>query len=194
MLTPSGPKIAGLGSSPDPKPAHPAPETRGASPTPSSDQYSFAATLGEALGEKNPLRRSPRVGAVFARALAKEPRRRFQSCEAFGAALAAELETPMPWLLASVKPTSIVPGATRRRQNLIAIAAVLVILGLLALGRMQRGGRGGRAPTEGAPARGAASELGAPIGDPRPAPAATTIEADQGAVSPARRVEGGPDR
>jgi serine/threonine protein kinase len=194
MLSPSGPKIARLGGSPDPKPAHPAPETRGGPANPASDQYSFAATLGEALGEKNTLRRSPRVGAVFARALAKEPRRRFQSCDAFGVALAAELETPMPWLLASVKPISIVPGATRRRQNLVAFAAVLVILGLLALGRMQRGARGARTPPEGAPARGPTSDIGAPIGDPRPPPPATSIEGDAGAVAPARRGEGGPDR
>jgi serine/threonine protein kinase len=194
MLTPSGPKIARLGSSPDPKPAHAAPELQGGSPSPSSDQFALAATLSEALGEKNALRRSPRVEALFARALAREPRRRFQSCEAFAVALAAELETPMPWLLTSVRSTSIVPRATRRRQNVIAIAAVLVILGLLALGRLQRTARGGRGAAEGSPARGAASDFGEPIGDPRRAPPTTSIEGDAGAVAPARRLEGSPDR
>jgi serine/threonine-protein kinase len=179
-LTPAGPKLAGLGSSPNPEPAYPAPEVRSGSVDPASDQFSFAATLREAFGEKHALRPSPRVEAVFARALAKEPRRRFQSCEAFGLALATELEMPMPWLMTSVRPpSSIVPRATRRWQNAAMAAAVLIILGLLALGRMQRSGRGGHAPA---------------IADPRTAPPATSNLGEDKAVLPVRPDEGGPGR
>jgi len=129
-----------------------------------SDQFSLAAMLYEAVtgqrafpGEdilavatrvatgKQPsatavrpaLRVFPHLDVILDRALAKEARSRFASCEAFGSALAAELEgsalleTPLP-------RTSIATRTTRRWQNRAMLAALLLIAGLVALGRLRQ--------------------------------------------------------
>jgi serine/threonine-protein kinase len=158
--------------------AYTAPEVlRGAEPTAASDQFALAATLYEALTARRAfagndaetrtqvgggtldaapsarvpeLRVYPRLDAIFDRALAKDPRSRFASCEAFASALATALEP----VLVSLAPgsdapssrtdtpatrSSIVPRSTRRWQNAAAGAGVLVIFGLVLLGREPHG-------------------------------------------------------
>lgn len=98
-------------------PAYSAPETiSGSNFSAASDQFSLAATLYEGIsglrafpgddavtvaariGTEEPkaiaqqLGLDPRVDQVLARALSKDPARRFTTCEAFGEALAAALE------------------------------------------------------------------------------------------------------
>jgi serine/threonine-protein kinase len=134
------------------------------------DQFSLAATLYEALtgmrafpgGEaasvaarvstaKHPavtsllpgLRAYPHVDPIFDRALAKEARNRFGSCEAFTSVLASELEGSNAHVLSTPLPrSSIVPRATRRWQNSAALAAVAVIVLLEVAGRYHRTGEG----------------------------------------------------
>jgi serine/threonine-protein kinase len=85
------------------------------------------------------------VDVVLGCALSEDPLRRFPSCEAFGIALAESLEptksahvTSFP--LTSMLPQgSIVPRATRRRQNTIVVLALLAILALVLLGRTKAG-------------------------------------------------------
>ena len=129
MLAPYGAKIAdfGIARVPDSTltrtggllgtPAYSAPETiSGSNFSPTSDQFSLAATLYEAIagvrafpgddavtvaariGTEEPkpiaagLGLDLRVDQVLGRALSKDPARRFATCEAFGEALAAALE------------------------------------------------------------------------------------------------------
>ena len=145
-------------------PAYSAPETLASGAFgPASDQFSLAATLYEALTGKRAfpgddalqvatrvatavhtpptatggLRPFVHLDRIFDRALAKEPKSRFATCESFGTTLAAELETGGSSFLATPVPfrSSIVPRATRRWQNVAAVAAVLVIVGLVLIGR-----------------------------------------------------------
>jgi serine/threonine-protein kinase len=79
------------------------------------------------------------LDAVFTRALARDPKKRFASCEAFGLTLAAELEGPRVTFLAT--PAGARPSifrATRKWQNGIALVAVAVIITLLMIGRFNR--------------------------------------------------------
>ncbi len=103
-------------------PAYSAPECiSGGKFSPSSDQFSLAATLYEAIGgerafpgddavtvaskigteEPSPIAQrlglDPRVDQVLARGLCKDVDRRFETCEAFGEALAAALEIGTMW-------------------------------------------------------------------------------------------------
>jgi serine/threonine-protein kinase len=168
MLAPTGAKLTDIGISPSGPhaPSYSAPEVLASgSFTAQSDEFSFASTMYEALtgrrafvGEDAPtiaarvasgkyssprsvlpaLQGFLRMDAVFARALAKDPRKRFPSCEAFGSALAAELEGPRVTFLAT--PMSARTGglrSTRRWQNGIALVAVAVILTLLLIGRFR---------------------------------------------------------
>jgi serine/threonine-protein kinase len=130
-----------------------------------SDQFSLAATLYEALTGKRAFpgddalmvatrvatgkQRAPtavlptlrgflHVDVIFDRALAKDPKKRFASCEAFGSALAAELEgANVGYMMTPVPRTSIVTRATRRWQNIAALAALVVIVGLVVVGRFR---------------------------------------------------------
>jgi len=129
MLAPYGAKITdfGIARVPDSTltraggllgtPAYSAPETiSGSNFSPSSDQFSLAATLYEGVSglrafpgddavtvaarigteEPKPIAQAlgldARVDQVLGRALSKDPARRFTTCEAFGEALAAALE------------------------------------------------------------------------------------------------------
>jgi serine/threonine protein kinase len=164
-----------------------------------SDQFSLAATLYEALTGKRAfpgddalavatrvatgkqpaptallpsLRSFPHVDVIFDRALAKEPKNRFASCEAFGSALAAELEgANAAYMMTPVPRSSIVTRATRRWQNLAALAAVAVIVALVAVGRF-------RDPEEqGVSLRSVASAFAATAVVPRPATTGGTAAA-----------------
>ncbi len=163
-----------------------------------SDQFSLAATLYEALtgapafaGESAldvalkiatavhapptsvlaSLRGFVHVDAIFDRALAKDAKSRFPSCEGFASVLAAELETPRAaYLLTPISSpvlsrSSIVPRATRRWQNGIALVALAVIVALVALGRLRQlvygpGGGYGTGQTDGVSLRSVASAFG----------------------------------
>jgi serine/threonine-protein kinase len=131
-----------------------------------SDQFSLAATLFEALtglrafpggdtasvtariatGKQaapttllSTLRAYPHIDPIFDRALGKEARNRFGSCEAFVHVLASELEGANVGLLTTPMPrSSIVPRATRRWQNSAALVAFVVIVLLAVVGRYQR--------------------------------------------------------
>jgi serine/threonine-protein kinase len=128
-----------------------------------SDQFSLAATLFEALtglpAFSGPDRASvalrvatskqapptslrptleafAHVDPIFDRALAKEPRNRFPSCESFVSLLTTELEGASTRLLVEPAPrSSIVPRATRRWQNVAALTGFAVILSLVIAGR-----------------------------------------------------------
>ena len=81
-----------------------------------------------------------RVDGVLMRALAKQKEVRYASCEAFGDALAAAIDTRSSGAFATLPPSShslsLIPGATTRRwQNLVAGLGLLVIVGLVLLGR-----------------------------------------------------------
>jgi serine/threonine protein kinase len=160
---------------------------------PASDQFSLAATLYEALTGRRAfpgddalavatrvataqhlavtsvlrsLREFSHLDALFDRALAKTPRSRFPTCEAFGSLLAAELEgsiggpvfTPVP---GSVSPPSFAARAARRWQNGAAVFGVLVILGLVVVGRFQA--------TEGVSLKEVASAFASAAGGPKTA-------------------------
>ncbi|HEY1697491.1 MAG TPA: serine/threonine-protein kinase [Polyangiaceae bacterium] len=147
-------------------PAYSAPEALGSGTFgPASDQFSLAATLYEALTGKRAfpgedtlavatrvatgkhaaptsvlpaLRGFAHLDVIFDRSLAKDDAKRFGSCEAFGNALAAELEganashpmTPIPrWSIATRK--------TRKLQNTAILAGLLVIAALVVVGRFR---------------------------------------------------------
>jgi serine/threonine protein kinase len=184
MLAPTGPKLTDVGISPSGAhaPSYSAPEVLASgSFTTQGDEFSFASTMYEALTGKRAfsgdeataiaakvasgkypsprsalptLRGFLRLDAVFARGLAKDPRKRFPSCEAFGSALAAELEGPRVTFLAT--PASARTGAlrrTRRWQNGIAIVAVVVILALVLIGRFRQPSAADGASPKNEPAR-----------------------------------------
>ena len=146
-------------------PAYSAPEALALGAfSPESDQFSLAATVFEAICARRafpgddaltiaariatepapPLPFSSaepsalsRIDAVLARALSKEPAKRYPSCRAFGEALAAAidvraLDTPP---ISEGPPRSLVPRATRRVHNLFAALALLVIVALIAFGK-----------------------------------------------------------
>jgi serine/threonine-protein kinase len=174
-----------------------------------SDQFSLAATLYEALTGKRAfpgddalvvatrvatgkqpaptavlpaLRAFPHVDVIFDRALAKEAKKRFASCEAFGSALAAELEgANVAHMMTPVPRSSIVTRATRRWQNFAALGAVVVIVALVVVGRF-------REPEEdGVSLKSVASAFAATAGMPRlPGTAAT------GAASHHPHIASGP--
>jgi serine/threonine protein kinase len=173
MLAPTGPKLTDFGISQGDRrmPAYSAPEVLSSgSFGAGADEFSLAATMYEALTGRRAfpgddpaavaakvsagkhagprsalpaLRGYLRLDTVFARALAKEPRKRFASCEAFGSALATELEGPRVTFLATpAAPRSSVTRATRRWQNSIALIAVAVIFTLLLIGHFRQPGAG----------------------------------------------------
>ncbi|MDP9033516.1 MAG: serine/threonine protein kinase [Myxococcota bacterium] len=111
------------------------------------------------------------LDAIFDRALAKDAGKRFPSCEGFASVLATELETPRASYLMTplsspvISRSSIVPRATRRWQNAVALAAVGVIVALVGMGRLRQyvyGASGSEAgTTEGVSLRSVASAFGA---------------------------------
>jgi serine/threonine protein kinase len=171
MLAPTGPKLTDFGiSQGDARtPAYSAPEVLASgSFGAGADEFSLAATMYEALTGRRAfpgddraavaakvsagkhtaprsalpaLRGFLRLDTVFTRALAKEPKKRFASCEAFGLALATELEGPRVTFLATpAGPRSSATRATRRWQNGIALIAVAVIFTLLLIGHFRQPG------------------------------------------------------
>ena len=193
LLSPSGPKLTGLGFATPSDLDIPVHSATAASSTycapevlalrtfgPKSDQFSFAATLYEALtgrrafegvdtlsvadaiahGKPSPVTRIASLRAfgaldsVFNRALAKRPDSRFPSCEAFGRALANELERPVVVTIPLPPPSSqssIVPRTTRRWQNAIALAAIAVIVALVFVGRFAPTGSATASPSRSSP-------------------------------------------
>ncbi|HEX3770009.1 MAG TPA: protein kinase [Polyangiaceae bacterium] len=177
-------------------PAHPAPELLASSRASAhSDQFALAAALYEALtgkrafgagstaeradrmaaGAREPLsvarptlRSFPHLDTIFDRALARDPRKRFSSCEVFGSVLATELEGFESGRMSASSVSSIVPRATRRWQNAVAGLAVLVIAALIMLGRQPRSSGDGASLTS------AASAFSATLAPPRPAPATSS--------------------
>ena len=173
-------------------PAYSAPEALASGAFgPQSDQFSLAATLYEALTGKRAfpgddalvvatrvatgkqpaptalvpaLRGFQHVDVIFDRALAKDPKSRFVSCEAFGSALGAELEgANAAYMMTPVPRSSIVTRATRRWQNLAALGALVVIVTLVVVGRF-------RDPEEdGVSLRSVASAFAVTAALPRPA-------------------------
>jgi serine/threonine protein kinase len=158
---------------------------------PFSDQYALAATLYEALtgkpavaggggvvrpphlppGSIDPpsavlprLRSFPNLDTIFRRALAREPRKRFSSCDVLANVLATEIEGVDSNRLSLGSVSSIVPRATRRWQNAVAGAAVLVIVALVVLGRQRR------AVGDGVSLRSVASAFAVAIATPHGAP------------------------
>jgi serine/threonine-protein kinase len=80
------------------------------------------------------------LDAIFDCALAADPRRRFPTCEVFGTTLADALELASGTLpTPPTSQSSIVPRATRRWQNAVGAAAVLVIFALVGLGGRHQG-------------------------------------------------------
>ncbi len=177
MLAPTGPKLTDLGFCVPSSRSTPysAPEVlASASFGTASDEFALAATIYEALtgrrafpgddpvavaamigsGKHSPprsalpaLRGYLGLDAIFARALAPEPGKRFPSCEAFVSAVAGALQGPRVTFLATPAPIrSSIAQATRRWQNRVALAAAAVILVLIVVGRLrQTGGAEGAA-------------------------------------------------
>jgi serine/threonine protein kinase len=181
--------------------------------SPFDDQLGLAGLLYEALTGKSPfvdeprrppsavtpnLRSFPHIDTIFDRALAKDPRKRFSSCDVLGNVLATELEGVGTGPLPPASVSSIVPRATRRWQNAAAGGAVLVICALVLLGREERHARG-----EGASLRIVSNAFFAAIGaarggptpsahHPRPAPGASTAPPSSGEPSGPDRVDDSP--
>ena len=152
-------------------PAYSAPEALASGAFgPRSDEFSLATTLYEALTgarafpgddalsvatrvatSKQPalsaqlpsLGRFAHLDAIFDRALAKEAKNRFPTCEAFGNLVADELEGANSDTITPAPRSSIVPRATRRWQNVTALASVVVIAALVVAGRLRSGDEGG---------------------------------------------------
>jgi serine/threonine protein kinase len=152
-------------------PAYSAPETfRAGKFSPESDQFSLAASLYEAIagkrafpgddavsvagriaaGPPEPIARatghSVHVDEVLARAMAKEPKDRFPSCDAFGEALARALagHAALESMLAppgvggargAAATPSLPPEAPGGRSLQVAIGAIVVLLTLALLWR-----------------------------------------------------------
>lgn len=176
MLGSTGPKLTDFGLCPGrPRTAaYGAPEAVSSDAWgPGADQFSMAATLYEALTGRRAfpgddpaavnrsvastsyaapksvlpaLRGFLRLDPIFARALARDPKKRFPSCEAFGSTLAVELRGPRVAFLATPGPVrSSIARATRRWQNAVALGAVVVIFALVVIGRLQQPSAGGTA-------------------------------------------------
>jgi serine/threonine-protein kinase len=191
-------------------PAYSAPEALASGDwCPASDQFSLAATLYEALTGRRAftgddalavatrvatgkhaapttvrpeLSEFAHVDVIFDRALAKEPRSRFASCQAFGEAIAAELEgANIGFFSTPVPRTSIATRATRRWQNTSMLAALGVIAVLVVIGRFrEREGADG----DGASLQAAASAFAASA-TTRPPPAAAAARHPRSAPSAA---------
>jgi eukaryotic-like serine/threonine-protein kinase len=171
MLAATGPRLTDLGfcCGEIRAPGYSAPEVlSGDSFGVASDEFSLAATMYEALtgvpafAGQDPaavaasvaagtyaapksvlpaLRGFVRLDAIFARALARRPKDRFPTCDAFAFALAAELKGPRIAFLATPGSfRSSATRATRRWQNRVALVAVAVILALIVIGRLQQRG------------------------------------------------------
>lgn len=182
---------------------------------PASDQFSLAVTLYEALTGLRAFRgddalvvahqiatASPSpvaehvaagwattargVDAVLARGFHKDPKARFPSCSAFGAALAAALEAPMPGgPVPSERPRS---AEGRKGQNLLVGMAVVLLVVLFMVGR--RGGpEGGASLREAASAFASEVDAGSgakvPVVSPRPRPRPPTGALPPGASASA---------
>jgi serine/threonine-protein kinase len=78
-----------------------------------------------------------RAEGVLRRAFQKEPSLRYPTCRAFGDALASAIDVRISsgFPTISMHSASIVPKATRRKQNLVVLAAVAVIATLILIGR-----------------------------------------------------------
>jgi eukaryotic-like serine/threonine-protein kinase len=173
-------------------PAYSAPESLSlAQFSPESDQFSLAATLYEAIvgaraypgddalqvasrvtmEDVTPIETSTQfdargANAILARALSKDPKKRFASCRELGDALGGALERrptlpPAADSPASVTRSSIsvVPRSTQRAQNIAAGAAVIVIITLLLLGSR----RNATDDAEGASLKGVSNRFAATI-------------------------------
>ena len=127
--------------------------------SPASDQFSLATTLYEALClhrafpgddavavaarityEEPPAIAAlcgfdPRVDTVLARALSKNPRARFQTCELFGQALAESLDLPGRRSMPSLSEFRTTGGATHpvTRRSAAALLAAAVAGGIIVL-------------------------------------------------------------
>ena len=134
------------------------------------------------------------LDTIFDRALAKEAKNRFSSCEMFATVLASEIEGANMFLPTPASQASIVPRATRRWQNTIGVVAVLVIVALITLGRQRQ------VASDGVSLKSVASEFAAaaaplhgpaPGRRPRPAASAGTPPqaADVGAAPDAAAVD-----
>ena len=194
-------------------PAYSAPEALAIGDfSPQSDQFSFAVTLYEALAGRRafvgddaltvatrvatesppPLLAYPRADAVLSRALSKDSARRYESCAAFGEALAVELERRAE-LTTSAPPTypphsasspsgafrldtggtrsSLIPRQTRRWHNVFAALGVLVITALILMGRRTQDATNGASLKEVASAFGSAiAPYSPPVLPPPPRP------------------------
>ena len=170
--------------------------------SPGDDQLGLAAVLYEALTGKPALgsdlrqppsavapnlRSFPHLDAIFERALAGDPRKRFSSCDVLGNVVATELEGYESGRLAPPSRSSIVPRSTRRWQNAAAGAAVMVICTLVLLGRPRR------SPGDGVSLRGVSSAFFAAIGAPRGATSVRHPQPVPTAPSAAPEVLSDPD-
>jgi serine/threonine-protein kinase len=188
---------------------------------PQSDEFSLAATLYEAItgqrafpGEdaldvatrvatakhRAPtavvpgLNRFAHVDVIFDRALAKQPKSRFASCQAFGEALGAELDGTNAFWIGPQSRSSLAIRVTRRWQNVAALAALGVIGVLIALGRFRgHDEKGATLPEVGSAladsaAKSQISATAAATHGPRPAPGASASSGhDASAPPPASR-------
>ncbi len=192
-------------------PAYAAPETLASDRySPHSDQFSLAATLYEALTGKRAfgegdapsvaarvaagayeapsvalprLRSFPNLDTIFRRALAEDPRKRFSSSDVFCNVLATEIEGVDTSRLAPGSVSSIVPRATRRLQNAIAGAAVLVIVALVVVGRERQ------RPSDGVSLKNVANAFAVAIAVPHGSPAHRGPARPSSSSVPARPVE-----
>jgi len=92
-----------------------------------------------------------RAEGVLRRALQKDPALRYPTCRAFGDALGSAIDVRISsgFPTISMHSASIVPKATRRKQNLVVLVAVCVIATLVLIGR---GGDHDRAASDAGPA------------------------------------------
>ncbi|MGA3124076.1 MAG: serine/threonine-protein kinase [Polyangiaceae bacterium] len=178
--------------------------------TPAGDQFSLAVTLLEALTGRPvftgadhtatsarvksarhlaptslvpELRVCPHLDTIFDRALAKDPGRRFASCEAFTQAICGALEASYAPILTPVSQSSIVPRTTRRWQNAAAVGGAIVILALVIAGQQRHG--------PGVSLKSVASAFAATVGPPhaephrlRPAPVPSAAPLPSGTALP----------
>jgi eukaryotic-like serine/threonine-protein kinase len=139
----------------------------GVSPFPGDDEHAVAdrvraTSYAPVTDVASDLRACPHIDAILGRALSPNPEKRFASCEAFAAALAASLEPAHVPLFTPTSRSSIVPRITRRWQNAAAGAAVVVIFALVLIGRQPR--------AEGVSLRSVAAAFLAAIAAPEAAP------------------------